>query len=99
MDHIFTVPVRKTEIVVNGAKVQALEVDKGFWRAEPTADNLGTVVQEQVLVSNPLDEAFNAWNDIVPGDRVFLVLSEIDFSNPGLDDRGPSITENLARSS
>jgi hypothetical protein len=108
---ILTIPVRRTEFRrSSGERVQVLEVVPGFCRV--TADdeaNNNAFHGEHILISNPLIEGMLSFlnagrgeggsagsSGLATNERVFIVLDEPPSSNPGDDDNGPSLNDNLA---
>lgn len=98
---IITIPVRRTVVRVNNLDVTVLKVIPGFSRVTPeNADNalMGVTGQGEFVISNPLIPGMlDLLNTAGLGanEELFIRLEDLPNSNPGLDDDGPSITENL----
>ncbi len=95
---IIKIPVRRVELRhPTGERRSALKVERSFWKAERVAGDPGAEVNGgDFFISSLFEAAFRStFTDIQDGEDVCIELFEPSFSNPGVDDEGASLTENL----
>lgn len=85
---ILDIPCRERIVRHAGADIKVLEFD-GLWQARYSDTDVQTI-------SNPLKEFVAIYNGFNDGQVVFRLVST-NYSNPGLDDNGPSLVHDNFR--
>jgi hypothetical protein len=92
---VLEIPVRRKNVRLDGAEVEAMQLVEGFVRVSGKDALLERLNGGQTLISNPLIDAFLNRSDIATGEEVYIRLVPAQNSNAGTDNEQASLNNLL----